>query len=100
MKPNRFTEGSMLLTSGSTWKELQRMTSWLRMVMFLATGERAYRPLSFRGPSRSNPSVLPSAEKEWQLAQVGRFFITVILCGSAMFRTCHLIRGSADCGNG
>ena len=76
------------------------MTSLLVIVMFLVTGTMAYKPLSLRGPSISSPSVLPSRENEWQLAQVGRFPITVRLCGSAMFRICHLMRGMADWGSG
>ena len=47
------------------------------------SGTSAYRPLSFCGPSRSMPSVLPSREKEWQLAQVCRPSISRRLWGSA-----------------
>src|ERR1017187_8890358 len=100
MNPNRFTAGSKLFASELTWNELHRRTSLLLMVMFLVTGTRAYKPLSLRGPSISSPSVLPSLENEWQFAQVGRFSITVWLCGSAMFLICHLISGIADCGSG
>ena len=46
------------------------MTSSLRMDICGCDGAMAYRPLSFCGPSKSIPSVLPSREKEWQLAQV------------------------------
>src|ERR1035437_4590743 len=50
--------------------ELHVTTSWLRITVWGATETSAYMPLSLRGPSRSMPSVLPSREKEWQLAQV------------------------------
>ena len=46
------------------------------------------------------PIVLPSRENEWQLAQVGRFSITVRLCGSPMFRNSHLMSGRAVGGSG
>ena len=46
------------------------------------------------------PSVLPSRENEWQLPQVGRFSITVWLCGSPMLRSFHLISGMANGGSG
>jgi hypothetical protein len=41
MKPTRATAGSELLTSGFSMKELQRITSWLRMTVFLAVETRA-----------------------------------------------------------
>src|SRR5450759_4782458 len=50
---------------------LHSITSWLRMGMFGEMDASVYMPLWFWGPSRSMPSVLPSREKEWQLAQVG-----------------------------
>src|ERR1700676_4327794 len=95
MKPNRLTAGSPTFTSEFTWNELHRITFRLAMVMSLAIGTSAYRPLSLRGPSRSRPKALPFAEKEWQFAQVGIFPITTRLSGSARLRIRHLISGSA-----
>ncbi len=100
MNPNRFTDGSELLVFGSSRNELHRITSTFRIVMFLLTGTIAYRPLSFFGPSMSRPSVLPSVEKEWQLAQVGRSSMTVRLWVSPMLRNRHLISGIAKGGSG
>ena len=70
--------------SGETWdmkpsrtwapslprKELHAITSSLRMAICGLMETSAYKPLSFCGPSRSSPSVLPSREKEWQFAHV------------------------------
>jgi len=50
-------------------KELHSTTFWLPMDMRGLTGVMEYSPLSLAGPSRSMARVLPSAEKEWQLAQ-------------------------------
>ena len=55
----------------------------------------AYRPLSFCGPSRSIPRVLPSAEKEWQLAQVCMPSSTTLPRGSAISRSRQAISGMA-----
>ena len=63
------------------------------IVIFFATDVSAYRPLSFCGPSMSRPSVLPSAENEWQLAQVCRSVITTWLAGSATLRIRQAISG-------
>ena len=54
----------------------------------------AYSPLSFAGPSRSIPSVLPSRENEWQLAQVCIPVRSSRLLGSAMLRSRQATRGS------
>ena len=51
--------------------------------------------MSFWGPSMSMPSVLPSREKEWQLAQECRSFITMWLSGSPTSRMRQLISGTA-----
>src|SRR6201998_438334 len=58
----------------------------LWITMCFCTGTTSYRPLSFAGPSISMPNVLPSAENEWQLAQVGMSFNTVWLSGFRMSR--------------
>src|SRR5664279_624507 len=99
MKPNRFTAG-VILAVGSSWNELQRTTSVLLIFICFDTDTIAYKLLSFLGPSKSSPSVLPSLENEWQLAQVTSFSITVLLCVSAMFRNFHLIKGTANGGRG
>ena len=54
-----------------------------------------YSPLSFCGPSRSMPMVLPSREKEWQFAQVCRPSINSRLCGSPTLRRRQAISGTA-----
>jgi hypothetical protein len=46
-------------------------------------GSRPYSALLLAGPSTSSPSVFPSREAEWQLAQVGSFCMTVRLWGSS-----------------
>jgi hypothetical protein len=46
------------------------------------------------------PSVLPSREMEWQLAQVGRPSITVLLLVSFRLRMRHLIFGSTESDSG
>src|ERR1035438_3841809 len=86
MKPN-------LLLAGSPEKDCHFNTSSLRMDVSFLTGTRPYSPLSFAGPSTSNPSVLPSLEKEWQFAQVGRPCITILLLGSLTLRSRHEISG-------
>ena len=70
------------------------------MDIFGLTSASAYRPLSFCGPSMSMPSVLPSSEKEWQLAQVGIPVSTTRLRASPIFRTLHWISGMASCASG
>src|ERR1035437_1147643 len=64
MKPTRIGP------EGCSRKDFQVITSSFRMDICGLTALMAYRPLSFCGPSRSIPMVLPSAEKEWQLKQV------------------------------
>src|SRR5271165_7313669 len=99
MNPKRFTAG-VIRAVGSSWNELQRTTFALVIVMFFDTDTIAYKLLSFLGPSKSSPSVLPSLENEWQLAQVTSFCITVRLCGYEMSRSFHLISGTANGGRG
>src|ERR1035441_1199051 len=65
--------------------ELHLMMSSLRMVVCGPTEPIAYSPLSFCGPSTSNPRVLPSRENEWQLAQVGNPSINFRLSGSPIY---------------
>ena len=74
--------------------------SSLRMVIRFSTGTIPYRPLSFCGPSMSRPSVLPSPENEWQLAQVCRSFITIWLLLSEILRIRQLISGIAAVASG
>src|ERR1017187_605458 len=95
--------------SGDTWdmnpsrswlpnsprKLVHEITSSLRMVMRFCTGTMVYRLLSFSGPSRSIPKVLPSPEKEWQLAQVCMSSSSTRLRVSATSRRRHAISGTA-----
>ena len=76
-------------------KELQAITSSLRMAICGWMETRAYNPLSFCGPSTSIPNVLPSRENEWQLAQVCRPSISTRLRGSATLRSRQAISGTA-----
>src|ERR1039457_3153772 len=93
MKPNRLGDPC----SGNA---LQRITYSLLMELIFLMGISPYNALSFCGPSTSMPSVFPSREMEWQLAQVGRFSITVLLCGSDTYRIRHLILGSIESAKG
>ena len=65
MKPN-------LLLAFSSAKELQRITSSLRIEVAGFTKTMPYKPLSLPGPSTFRPIVFPSIENEWQSMQVGR----------------------------
>jgi hypothetical protein len=69
----------------------------LRIVIRGWTLTIAYSPLSFWGPSISIPSALPSAEKEWQLAQVCSPSIITRLCVAPTSRSLQAISGMA-CG--
>ena len=51
--------------------------------------------ISFFGPSRSIPRVLPSRENEWQLAQVGMLSSNKRLSGSPTLRNLQAISGTA-----
>src|ERR1022692_78223 len=100
--------------SGDTWdmnpsrswlpnsprKLVHEITSSLRMVMRFCTGTLVYRLLSFSGPSRSIPKVLPAPEKEWQLAQVCMSSSSTRLRVSAASRRRHAISGTAREGAG
>src|ERR1039457_6836219 len=81
-------------------KAIHRITYLFSMDDTLLMGISPYNALSFCGPSTSMPSVFPSREMEWQLAQVGRFSITVLLCGSDTYRIRHLILGSIESAKG
>src|ERR1039458_2664710 len=75
MKPKRcgvFSVKSLHLT---TYSLLMELTFW--------RGSRAHSALLLLGPSTSSPSVFPSRETEWQLAQVGNFCMTVLLWSSS-----------------
>src|ERR1039458_9688621 len=72
----------------------QETMSSFRMDICFRIGTTAYRPLSFLGPSTSMPIVLPSAENEWQLAQVCRSCITTRLSGWLTSRRRQLMRYS------
>ena len=65
-----------------------------------AIGAIAYAPLSPSGPSTSMPSVRPSAENEWQLAQVGMSRSTTRLSRRETSRSRHAISGSACSASG
>ncbi len=75
MKPNRCGVFSVNAAHLMTRSLLMELTFW--------SGSSAYNPLLLFGPSTSSPSVFPSRETEWQLAQVGRFCIMMVLLGSS-----------------
>ncbi len=64
------------------------------------SGTIAYRPLSFAGPSRSRPSVLPSSEKEWQFAHMCMPVSTTRLLVWLTLRRRHAIRGMEEAARG
>ena len=72
-------------------KDLHWITSSLRMVVWGRTDTRAYSPLSFCGPSTSTPSVSPSRENEWQLAQVGKPSMSFRLPGWPTLSSRHVM---------
>ena len=71
-----------------------------RMDISGAMGAMTYVPLSFSGPSKSIPKVLPSLEKEWQLAQVWRPVSSSRLLDSPTFRSRQATSGNAPVGRG
>src|ERR1035441_808629 len=73
--------------------ELHFTMSSIWMTVCGLTATMAYSPLSFCGPSTSNPRVLPSRENEWQLAQVGKPSINFRL-SPYHFHAVALLRGS------
>src|SRR5512134_1979716 len=94
MKPTRIGD------AGRSRNESHEITSSLWMDIWGEIEAIAYMPLSFLGPSRSNPNVLPSRENEWQLAQVGRPSISRRLRGSATLRSLQATSGIALGGRG
>ena len=94
MNPNRRSDPNF------SRNELHLITSSLRIVISGFTGTTAYSPLSFCGPSRSIPIVLPSRENEWQFAHVCRPVISSRLCSSPTFRNRHAISGTAAAASG
>ena len=79
---------------------LQATTSSLRTVVWGRMDTRAYSPLSFSGPSTSMPSVLPSRETEWQLAQLWMPSINRWLLLSPTLRRRQAISGIALAASG
>src|ERR1035441_6300992 len=88
MKPTRMSPVSL------PSEVLHSITSLVEIDICGRMGTSVYMPLSFCGPSRSIPSVLPSREKEWQLAHVYMPVRSRRLRDSPTFRRRQLISGS------